>query len=61
MRKPSTPIPLTRTEQKAAETNARVKEYLAKVRRADDLKISRLKALRLALEAQASKGNNRDP
>jgi hypothetical protein len=51
MRKQSKPLPLTRTEQKAAETDRWVKNHLATARKADDLKNSELRILRLARDA----------
>ena len=50
--KPAVPIALTRTEKKAAEIDEAVKKKLAKSRAADLGKIERLKAMRLAREAE---------
>ena len=55
MRKQSKPIPLTRTERKAAETDVWVKNHLANARSADGLKTSRLRVLRLARDADQRK------
>jgi hypothetical protein len=52
----SKPIPLTRTERKAAQTDFWVKNHLANARSADGLKTSRLRVLRLARDAHQSKG-----
>jgi hypothetical protein len=54
MRKPPNPIALTRTERKAAETDVWVRNHLASIRVADDLKTSQLKALRLARDRDLS-------
>jgi hypothetical protein len=59
MRKLSKPIPLTRTERKAAETDVWVKNHLASARTADDLKTSQLRALRLARDGKLSKNKHR--
>jgi hypothetical protein len=51
MRKQSKPMPLTRSERKAAETDRWVKNHLATARKAEDLKNSQLRILRLARDA----------
>lgn len=51
MIKQSRPIPLTRTERKAAQIDVWVKLHLAKARKTHDIKNSELKALRLARDA----------
>jgi hypothetical protein len=55
MRNQSNPIPLTRTERKAAKTDFWVKNHLANARSADGLKTSRLRVLRLARDAHQRK------
>ena len=48
---PVEPIKLTRTEQKAADIDEAVKRQLAKTGAAQNKKIDRLRALRLARDA----------
>jgi len=46
--------PLSRTEKRAERVDAYVKDLLANERKADELKRQKLKALRIAQNAQAS-------
>jgi hypothetical protein len=54
LQKPGRPMTLTRTEKKAAEIDTSVKDSLEKTRNADLKKIARLKALRMAREADGA-------
>jgi hypothetical protein len=55
MPRQSKPTPLTRTEQKSAQTDLWVKDHLANARSADGLKTSRLRVLRLDRDAHQRK------